>query len=239
MQVIGFQNIITDGLPEKITLMSSDAYVFDAYGTLFDVHSAVRKHADALGPAGARMSQVWRQKQLEYSWVRSLMGSYTDFWKLTEESLDFALAANDLGDKTGHLREILLEAYWTLDCYPEVPDVLKQLRKNGARIGILSNGSPEMLNAAIESSDLGELIDDVFSVDAVKKFKTAPDVYRMVTDSWDMKAKKISFQSSNRWDIAGATKFGFKTVWINRTEQPDEYKSYAPDKTILTLNELL
>lgn len=218
--------------------MSSDAYVFDAYGTLFDVHSAVRKHADALGPAGARMSQIWRQKQLEYSWVRSLMGSYSDFWKLTEESLDYALAASDLGDNSGHLRELLLEAYWKLDCYPEVPKVLERLRGKGARIGILSNGSSDMLSAAIESSNLGPLIDDVFSVDAVKKFKTSPDVYRMVTDSWDMKAKKVSFQSSNRWDVAGATKFGFKTVWINRTGQPDEYKSYPPGKVLATLDEI-
>lgn len=218
--------------------MTASAYVFDAYGTLFDVHSAVRKHADALGPAGARMSQMWRAKQLEYSWVRSLMGSYTDFWRLTEESLDFALEANDLGDGNGHLRSLLLEAYWALDAYPEVAEVLGQLRKKGARIGILSNGSPDMLRAAIQSANISELIDDVLSVDAVKTFKTAPEVYTMVTDAWDMPAHEISFQSSNRWDIAGASKFGFETVWINRFEQPDEYKNYAPSRVIATLHGL-
>lgn len=218
--------------------MSTSAYIFDAYGTLFDVHSAVRKHADALGPAGARMSQMWRMKQLEYSWVKTLMGSYSDFWRLTEDALDYALEANDLGDGDGHLRKVLLDAYWTLDCYPEVPLVLKKLRDSGARIGILSNGAPNMLNSAIASAKIEHLIDDVFSVDAVKKFKTSPDVYRMVTDTWGHAPHDISFQSSNRWDIAGANKFGFKTVWINRTEQPDEYKSYSPDRVIATLDEL-
>lgn len=218
--------------------MTASAYVFDAYGTLFDVHAAVRKHADTLGPAGARMSVMWRQKQLEYSWVRSLMGSYSDFWKLTQESLDYALEASDLGDADSEIRNMLLEAYWKLDCYPEVPATLQKLRNSGARIGILSNGSADMLGSAIESAQISELIDDVFSVDAVKTFKTSPDVYRMVTDSWDESASNISFQSSNRWDIAGANKFGFQTVWINRTAQPDEYKSYSPDRMIAKLDEL-
>ena len=217
--------------------MTASAYVFDAYGTLLDVHAAVRKHSDALGPAGAKMSQVWRQKQLEYSWVRSLMGSYADFWRLTEDALDYALEANDLGADS-QLRQVLLDAYWTLDAYPEVPSVLEKLRNNGARIAILSNGSPEMLSAAIDSGGLRDMIDDVFSVDAIKQYKTAPEVYRMVTNSWDMPADEISFQSSNRWDVAGAQKFGFQTVWINRTEQPDEYKNYQPDRVIPTLNEL-
>lgn len=217
--------------------MTASAYIFDAYGTLFDVHAAVRKHADSLGPAGARMSQIWRQKQLEYSWVRSLMGSYADFWRLTEDALDYALEANDLGADSD-LRRALLDAYWTLDAYPEVPKVLTRLRDSGARIGILSNGSPDMLSAAIDSGGLHDLIDDVFSVDAIKIYKAAPEVYQMVTTSWGMLAKDVSFQSSNRWDVAGAHKFGFQTVWINRTEQPDEYKNYQPDRVIPTLNEL-
>ncbi|MDZ7824232.1 MAG: haloacid dehalogenase type II [Ahrensia sp.] len=218
--------------------MTVSAYVFDAYGTLFDVHSAVRKHADALGPAGARMSLMWRAKQLEYSWVRSLMGSYSDFWKLTEEALDYALEANDLGRGDGHLRSVLLDAYWTLDAYPDVLDTLTRLRKSGAKIGILSNGSPEMLSAAITSAKLDGLVDSVFSVDAVKIFKTAPEVYQMVTDSWEMNPDDISFQSANRWDVAGAHKFGFQTVWINRNEQPDEYKNHVPNRVIATLNGL-
>lgn len=216
--------------------MSFKAYAFDAYGTLFDVHAAVRKHADSLGPAGQKLSDLWRTKQLEYSWVRSLMGSYTDFWRLTEEALDFALAATADIDKA--MRDPLLEAYWTLDCYPEVRDVLKRLRESGAATAILSNGSPDMLDAAVQNADMGGLLDAVISVDAVKTFKTSPQVYQMVTDTFDLQPGEISFQSSNRWDIAGAHKFGFHTVWINRSGQPNEYHNYGPAREIADLTAL-
>ncbi|MFZ2101555.1 MAG: haloacid dehalogenase type II [Oricola sp.] len=216
--------------------MSFKAFAFDAYGTLFDVHSAVRKHADALGPAGKTLSDLWRAKQLEYSWIRSLMGSYTDFWRLTEEALDFALASVPGVDAA--MRDPLLEAYWTLDCYSEVPEVLSRLREAGTRTAILSNGSPDMLEAAVQSAGLTGLFDAVLSVDAVKIFKTAPQVYQMVTDTFDLRPDEISFQSSNRWDIAGAHKFGFQTVWINRTGQPDEYLNYGPVRVITDLTAL-
>ncbi len=218
--------------------MTADAFVFDAYGTLFDVHSAVRQHAEALGPAGARMSQIWRAKQLEYSWVRSLMHSYADFWKLTEEALDFALEASDLNDGNGHLRSLLLDAYWKLEAYSDVEPTLKQIRSSGARVAILSNGSPEMLDAAILSARLENLVDEVFSVDAIKSYKTSPEVYRMVTSSWGLDPAQVSFQSSNRWDIAGAQKFGFRTIWVNRTNQPDEYLNYSPNRVVNNLSEL-
>jgi 2-haloacid dehalogenase len=213
--------------------MSFKAFAFDAYGTLFDVHSAVRKHADALGPAGKQLSDLWRAKQLEYSWTRSLMGSYTDFWRLTEEALDFALAS--VPGVEVAMRDPLLEAYWTLECYPEVPEVLSRLREAGAQTAILSNGSPDMLDAAIQSAGLTGLFDAVLSVDAIKIFKTAPEVYQMVTDTFDLRPDEISFQSSNRWDIAGAHKFGFHTVWINRSGQPDEYLNYGPARVITDL----
>lgn len=216
--------------------MPFNTYVFDAYGTLFDVHSAVRKHADSIGEDGPRLSEIWRMKQLEYSWVRALMGSYTDFWKLTEEALDYALAATPGVD--AQWREKLLEAYWTLDCYPEVPDVLARLREGGASTAILSNGSTEMLGAAVTSAGLDGLFDAVLSVDAVKTFKTAPQVYQMVMDTFDVERPAISFQSSNRWDIAGAARYGFNTVWINRAGQPDEYSAYTPDRVIGSLAEL-
>jgi len=216
--------------------MSFKAYVFDAYGTLFDVHAAVRKHADSLGTAGQKLSDLWRTKQLEYSWVRSLMGSYTDFWRLTEEALDFAMEATPGIDKT--MRDPLLEAYWTLDCYAEVRDVLARLRESGAATAILSNGSPDMLDAAVQSAGLSGLLDAVISVDAVKTFKTAPQVYQMVTDTFDLQPGEISFQSSNRWDIAGAHKFGFHTVWINRSRQPNEYHNYGPAREITDLTAL-
>ncbi|MEP6567527.1 MAG: haloacid dehalogenase type II, partial [Mesorhizobium sp.] len=144
--------------------MQYAAYVFDAYGTLFDVHAAVRRHADAIGPDGQLLSELWRAKQLEYSWVRTLMGAYADFWQLTEQALDFALRKFPSADPS--LKAKLLDAYWRLDCYPEVPAVLKALKASGARLAILSNGSPEMLQAAVKSAALDQVLDDIYSVDA-------------------------------------------------------------------------
>ncbi len=206
--------------------MRHAAYIFDAYGTLFDVHAAVRRHAGRIGADGQLLSEIWRAKQLEYSWVRTLMGSYVDFWQLTEQALDFALAKVPSADRS--LRGDLLDAYWKLDCYPEVPAVLKALKADGARVAILSNGSPEMLESAVRSAALDQILDEVFSVDVVRLFKTDPSAYGLVTSGWKLSPDAVSFQSSNRWDIAGATKFGFRTVWINRTAQPDEYGDLTP-----------
>jgi 2-haloacid dehalogenase len=217
--------------------MHHAAYVFDAYGTLFDVHAAVRRHAGEIGPDGQLLSEIWRAKQLEYSWVRTLMGSYADFWQLTEQALDFALRKVPSADPA--LRPKLLEAYWRLDCYPEVPAVLKALKASGAKLAILSNGSPEMLGAAVKSAALDQILDDVFSVDQVKRFKTDPSVYDMVITNWRLYPGAVSFQSSNRWDVAGATKFGFRTVWINRTNQPDEYRDLPPGLILPSLDGLL
>nr|WP_210308896.1 haloacid dehalogenase type II [Ochrobactrum sp. CM-21-5] len=206
--------------------VSFSSYVFDAYGTLFDVHSAVRRHADKAGPDGRAFSELWRAKQLEYSWVMSLMGAYSDFWKLTEESLDFAFARYPSVDPA--LRGDLLDAYWKLDCYPEVPAALKSLKDKGARLAILSNGSSAMLGAAVKSAALDVLLDDVISVDSVRKYKTAPAVYELVSMQWRLYPSAISFQSSNRWDVAGAVRFGMRGVWINRANQPDEYRQFSP-----------
>lgn len=216
--------------------MSHAAYVFDAYGTLFDVHAAVRKHAAAMGPDGQAFSDLWRAKQLEYSWIRTLMGSYTDFWTLTEQSLDYAFARFPSADRK--LRAELLDAYWHLDCYPEVPSVLKHLKDRGARIAILSNGTPQMLQSAVKKAGLDLIIDDIFSVETVKSFKTAPVVYDMVTTTYRLYPDAVSFQSSNRWDIAGATKFGFRTVWINRNNMPDEYADFGPALILPSLESL-
>lgn len=206
--------------------MSHAAYVFDAYGTLFDVHAAVRRHADAVGPDGQLLSEIWRAKQLEYSWTRALMGQWRDFWALTEDALDHAFERVPSADKS--LRPQLLEAYFRLDCYPEVPSVLKRLKAGGAKVAILSNGSEEMLASAVANAALGAVIDDVFSVDPLQTFKTDPAVYDLVTTAYRLYPEAVSFQSSNRWDIAGATKFGFRTVWINRAGMPDEYLDLSP-----------
>ncbi|ODS56877.1 MAG: haloacid dehalogenase, type II [Agrobacterium sp. SCN 61-19] len=213
------------------------AYVFDAYGTLFDVHAAVRLHADAVGPDAQALSDLWRVKQLEYTWVTSLMGQYRDFRALTEDALDFCLARFPGVDKG--LRADLLDAYRKLDCFVEVPEVLAALRKTGARIAILSNGTPAMLDEAVAAAGIGHLIDDIFSVDPLKIYKTAPAAYALVTSSLRVSAPDIAFQSSNRWDIAGAKAFGMTCNWINRSGAPNEYADFASDKVLSSLSGLV
>ncbi|MBP1850194.1 haloacid dehalogenase type II [Rhizobium halophytocola] len=216
--------------------MQFSAYVFDAYGTLFDVHAAVRRHADRVGPDHLRFSEMWRAKQLEYSWVRALMGRYRDFWTLTEEALDYCFTHIPSADR--RLRDDLLSAYWTLDCYPEVPAVLRRLKSQGSKVAILSNGSPDMLAAAVKNAALDEVIDDVFSVEPLKTFKTAPPVYDLVATQYRLYPQAVSFQSSNRWDVAGAHAFGFRTVWLNRAGLPDEYTDLPPDLILPSLESL-
>lgn len=217
--------------------MAHAAYVFDAYGTLFDVHAAVRKHAEKLGPDAQRLSSIWREKQLEYSWVRALMGQYKDFWELTQQALDTAFALVPTADKS--LRDDLISAYLELDCYPEVPKVLTDLKATGAKIAILSNGSPFMLDAAVKASGLTDIFDDIFSADDLRTFKTDPQLYEMVTTAYRIYPEEVSFQSSNRWDIAGATAFGFRTVWMNRAGMPDEYSDLAPKAVLADLTGLM
>jgi 2-haloacid dehalogenase len=217
--------------------MLHSAYVFDAYGTLFDVHAAVRRHAGEIGPDGQRLSEIWRAKQLEYSWIRTMTGHYADFWVLTEQALDYALQKVPSVDRA--LRDRLLEAYWQLDCYEEVPRVLRALKTAGARLAILSNGSPAMLESAVRSAALDTVLDEVFSVDPIRRFKTVPEVYEIVTNHWRLYPDAVSFQSSNRWDVAGATSFGFRTVWINRAGEPDEYQDLAPELILPSLDGLL
>jgi 2-haloacid dehalogenase len=213
------------------------AFIFDAYGTLFDVHAAVGRHAPRIGPDADRLSQIWRAKQLEYSWVLGLSGRYEPFWRLTERALDHALASCPAVDPT--LRVDLLDAYRVLDCYPEVPDVLRRLRDEGARTGILSNGDHHMLGAAVRSAGIEDLLDRVLSVDTVRCFKTDPRVYAMATEAFETLHDNIVFVSSNRWDIAGATAFGFSCIWVNRNGLPDEYLDLAPQRQVDDLTGLL
>lgn len=206
--------------------MAHAIFVFDAYGTLFDVHAAVRRHAEAVGPDADRLSAIWRAKQLEYSWTRSLMGRYLDFWTLTEQALDYAYDSVPSADTS--MKPALLAAYQSLDCYEEVPSVIKALKASGKQIAILSNGSPGMLESAVRAAGLDRVFDAVFSVDPLEVYKTDERVYEMVTTHFRAYPEAVSFQSSNRWDIAGATAFGFRTVWINRTGMPDEYLDLPP-----------
>jgi len=217
--------------------MALSIFVFDAYGTLFDVHAAVRKHQEAVGADAQRLSDIWRAKQLEYSWTRTLMGHYMDFWTLTEQALDYAFRAVPSADTS--VKAALLEAYMQLDAYPEVQEVLKALKQNGMRLAILSNGSPKMLEAAVQSASLETVLDDVFSVDDIRTYKSDPSVYEMVTTAYRVFPEAVSFQSSNRWDIAGAKAFGFRPVWINRGGMPDEYSDLSPAAVLPSLEGLL
>jgi 2-haloacid dehalogenase len=217
--------------------MACSVYAFDAYGTLFDVHAAVRRHAAALGPDAARLSELWRAKQLEYSWVRSLAGRYLDFWTLTEQALDFALAAFPGVDRS--LRAALLDAYRGLDCYPEVPELIRALRSRGRKLAILSNGSPEMLASAVSAAGLDGCFDAVLSVDPVRTYKSDQRVYDLVTTHFRCYPEAVSFQSSNRWDVAGATVYGLRTVWINRASAPDEYSDMPAAAVLPSLQGLL
>ena len=213
------------------------AVVFDAYGTLFDVHSAVARHADRVGPDAARLSEVWRAKQLEYSWVLSLAERYEPFWRLTEKALDYALARHPGVDPT--VRPLLLDAYRSLDAYPEVRRTLEALRGRGLGTGILSNGDPAMLQAAVSSVGLRGLLDPVLSVEAAGVFKTSPRTYDLVCDALSVSPQEVVFVSSNRWDIAGAAAFGLTPVWINRFGLPDEYTEFAPRAVVSSLEKLL
>lgn len=213
------------------------AYLFDAYGTILDIHAAVRLHAGTIGPDFVAFSDLWRAKQLEYSWVRTLMGAYADFWQLTQEALDHALARFPAIDPG--LRSNLLDAYLQLDCHADVPDVLRRLKAGGARLALLSNGTPKMLQSAIACAGLDGVFDALFSVDRVRQFKTHPLAYTSYCDEWQLPPGEICFISSNRWDIAGASQAGFRTIWLNRTNLPDEYRDLAPVRTIHSMTELL
>jgi 2-haloacid dehalogenase len=218
-------------------MMKPTVFVFDAYGTLFDVHAAVRRQGAAIGADAAALSDLWRTKQLEYSWVRSLMRSHRDFWGITGDALDYALARFPNVDR--QMRDPLLQAYRTLEAYPEVPAVLAALKRAGARTAILSNGTHGMLQDAIASAGIGASLDAVLSIDDVGVFKTDPRVYQLAVDRLGAAVEDISFQSSNRWDIAGAAAFGFRTVWVNRTRQPEEYSDRPPTAVISTLADLV
>ncbi|AWN40801.1 haloacid dehalogenase type II [Methylobacterium durans] len=211
--------------------------VFDAYGTLFDVHSAVQRHEGAVGPEAVPLSETWRTKQLEYSWVYGLTGRYRSFWSLTEAALDFALARYPGVDRS--LRGRLLDAYRDLDAYPEVPATLDALRARGLRTAILSNGDAAMLERAVASADLGRHLDATLSVDPAQTFKTSPAAYRIACDRFGIGPEAVLFCSSNRWDIAGAAAFGFATAWVNRRAAPDEYADLPPTIVIGSLDALL
>ena len=211
-------------------------FVFDAYGTLFDVHAAIARHRGDAGPDADRMSEIWRTKQLEYSWTLTLAGRYSDFWTLTGRALDYALARVPSVPKT--LKPKLLDAYFKLDAFPDARAILRTLKSQGHKTGILSNGSPDMLKGAVDGAAVGGDLDAVLSVDVLKMFKPRPEVYRLVTDHFKCKSSDVTFVSSNRWDVMAGTSVGFRTVWINRAKMPDEYPDFPPAQTLNDLGAL-
>ena len=209
------------------------AFVFDAYGTLFDVHSAIARHRAAAGPDADRFSETWRTKQLEYSWTLTLSGRYVDFWTLTERALDYAFARFPSVDRA--LRPRLLDAYRELDAFPDARTTVAKLKSRGAKLAILSNGSPPMLDAAVKASGMAASFDAVLSVDSVRAYKPRPEVYALVTDAFAIAPQDAVFVSSNRWDVMGAATFGFHPFWVNRAKMPDEYADAPPLRVIADL----
>ncbi len=218
------------------TLPGIRACVFDAYGTLFDVGSAARHSAAALGDAVPRLAALWRDKQLQYSWLRAVEGRHADFWQVTGDALDFALDALGLADRG--MRERLMQLYLTLDAYPEVPAALHRLRDAGLATAILSNGTPAMLSAAIEHAGITALFDHVLSVEEVAVYKPHPKVYQLACARLAVPAEAIVFVSSNGWDAWAASAFGMRAVWCNRSGQPRERLPGEPAHEIRSLGEL-
>lgn len=219
------------------TLSGIKACVFDAYGTLFDVHSAVSAHSGDIGPKYAELSMLWRTKQLEYTWLRSLMKSHVDFWQITGDALHYAMDSLQIKDDALHKK--LMLAYLSLDAFPEVHDVLALLKQAGIPAAILTNGSPHMISAAVSSAGLDDLITHQLSVEDVGIYKPSSSVYQMACDTLGCEPNQICFQSSNAWDVAGAAHYGFHVAWVNRYGQPAERLPGKPDAVIDDLDGLL
>jgi 2-haloacid dehalogenase len=212
------------------------ACVFDAYGTLFDVNSAARSLAAQLGERWQPLAELWRNKQLQYTWLRSLGARHADFWQVTGEALDFAMAALKIEDAA--LRGSLMELYLELAPYPEVKASLERLQAAGMKLAILSNGSPRMLAAAAQKAGIATLLDAVLSVEEVGVYKPHPKVYGLACERLGVKAAEICFVSSNGWDAYSARAFGMKVLWCNRLAQPPEHIPATPDAQITSLAEV-
>ena len=219
--------------------MAITTCVFDAYGTLFDVGAAARNAAtqpgrEKLAEKAAELAEHWRLKQLQYSWLRAVTGDYTSFWEVTQNGLDWALEKTGL-DGDMELREVLLALYWELSAYKEVPMMLAKLKAAGKKTAILSNGSPDMLEGAVDFAGIGIYLDAVISVENVGIFKPAPKVYELVEQQMGCTRDEVLFVSSNGWDAACATGFGFQTAWVNRAGEPMDRLPWTPAHTLSDL----
>ena len=220
----------------NVRLTGIQACVFDAYGTLFDVNSAAAQAKHELGESWQPLAELWRAKQLQYTWLRSLMGRYVDFWQVTGDALDYAM--ENLGLEDLALRAKLMDLYLRLSAYPEVKDTLLRLKAAGMKLAILSNGTPGMLMAAAQHAGIAELLDAILSVEEVKVFKPHPLVYRLPVTRFNLPPESMCFLSSNSWDAHAAKAFGYRVLWCNRLAQTPERMPEIPDSSVATLAEL-
>jgi len=219
-----------------IRLKNIHACVFDAYGTLFDVNAAAEGEREVLGDRWLPLAELWRSKQLQYTWLRGLSGKHADFWQLTGDALDFAMASLGLDDP--RLRNRLMDLYMHLGAYPEVSGTLTRLKSSGVKLAILSNGTPGMLAAAADHAGIAQLLDTILSVEEVGVYKPHPSVYQLAVDGLDVKPEEICFISANGWDAFSARAFGLRVAWCNRFGQVAERIPEKPDVVIKTLSEL-
>ena len=210
--------------------------IFDAYGTLFDVNSAAKKCKEKIGDKWESFANYWRTTQLEYTWLRSLMKRHKDFWQVTEDSLDKSLLAFKIDP---NMRSELLNLYKILNTFPEVKEVLKNLKEKKYKISILSNGTPDLLDALVKSNDLEKMFDDIFSIEEVGIYKPDKKVYDMPIKKYEVAKNEVAFLSANTWDVSGAGNFGFNSIWVNRNKNIFDKLDYIPHNEINNLNELL
>ena len=212
------------------------AIIFDAYGTLFDVNSAAKMCKSKIGNKWESFANYWRTTQLEYTWLRSLMGKHKDFWQITEDSLDKSMKAFQIG---GEMKDELLALYKVLSPYPEVKETLEKLKEKKYKLSILSNGTPALLNELVKSNNLENLFDDIFSVEEVRIFKPSSKVYDIPVKKYNFQRQEIAFLSANTWDVSGGGNYGYTSIWVNRNNNIFDKLDFVPNKEIKKLNELL
>ena len=217
-------------------LQEIEACVFDAYGTLFDLHSPTERIAGQLGDKTHAIADLWRAKQLQYTWLRSMMGVHADFWQVTGDALDFTLEVFQIQDSA--IRERLMELYLELDAYGDAAPTLERLSGEGRRCAILSNGAPAMLQAAVENAGLDQMLEAVISIEEAAVYKPDPRTYQLAVDHMGVDPENICFVSANGWDCAGAAQFGFQVAHINRFGQQIEHLPAKPRAEIAGLAEL-
>ena len=216
--------------------MKTKVVVFDAYGTLFDVNSAAEKCKDKIGNKWEKFANFWRTTQLEYTWLRSLMNRHKDFWEITEDSLEKSMRVFDINK---NMKNELLSLYKILSPFPEVREVLEKLKKKNLKLAILSNGTPGLLNDLVESNNLKNLFDDLFSIEEVKVYKPDPRVYEMPIKKYNVIADEITFLSANTWDVSGGGNYGYNSIWVNRNKSEFDILDFKPKNEIDNLTQLL